>query len=1057
MDKPQLRFAVAMKGGVSLAVWIGGACRELSLLTRSDPAYEELTSHLGGVAVDVISGSSAGGLNGVLLAQAQAYGAAFDHRIRNTWLELADLGRLARKPVGEVPLSLLRGDHAFYPLLAEKITQLRPGPDEEEHRRVRLLVTATRVHERPRTLHPTVGRPVHAASSAAWFTFTSPIGGPDGQGHHITPETESTMCLAYAARCTSSFPGAFEPGRIDVTTGTTPYPAMAGCSSETGAGDDGRESVKLMDGGVLDNIPIAWALRGIAAQPATGPVDRWLLYLDPSPNDAPLRDDGPATGTADSASPIGFLTLISRAKKVMSSVESLLDDSAELASAARDARAADAALRRAAAVGRDDIESAKTLLERYALDNSQAEAVRLRQLLLDPERVTAGDPLPVPAPAFRHAGEEKLSLFLRPLSKDRLLALGRPDRGWERLGEVGACASTPFVAARALTVLLRSIQDVEDSLGEDGAEASQGFRQVRLRLYAVRDVVEHVIALRDRHFLRAVDEVTTLDEAYLLATRRVGRALRDAVNGCGPANLLDLGWWQSLLRRLPSHAVADVAEPLPAEAPYAVLWEGVLACQASVAAVGFMRDLVAATAHWTSDVLAASEVLTGMLRPDPLSSPADPSFAVISAAAETPLAGLFWPDSTALRPDDLPGHKLCGNELFNFGGFLSARWRHHDWIWGRLDAIPTIMAALHHRRPGANDPFSLDEAQRLFRAGFPEPMGEQLWQAVGLSRLWDADDTTPRDRRIAVWTARRQLEVLAEERAFRVDGDDPPPVPDHGVEAPDAPPIATFDDMAQEIEAMSRVGVENPIYLLRAPSLRRTFLRLGIGAFRGLTGVKPVDQGPPERPAAPSLQTTGAWAFVLRVVLGPFVVPALLLGLTAPVQTFAAGLLAYAGLALAVGHGATATHLLVGVALVLSIVGMTLRRHTRSTARITKEVLRTVWISGASFLVLWTLAWVYVPVERIPLAAGALAALAFLISQGGPALDAAPTAGWKAFALLLGGGAATGGLVWLLALGSLPGILILYSGLGAAFLSLYYWAGSGASRPIAYPVPRGQD
>lgn len=1127
MDKPELRFAVAMKGGVSLAVWIGGACRELTLLTGDDPAYRDLTSHLSRVKVDVISGSSAGGLNGVLLAQSEAYGAAFDDRTRNTWLELADLGTLARNTSGEAPLSLLRGDHAFYPLLAERMGRLAPG-DDAGHGRVRLLITATRVHERPRELYPTTGSPVHAASSAAWFSFTSPIGGPAGQSHHITAAEDSMRRLAYAARCTSSFPGAFEPGRVDVMAGATPYPAMAGCCSETGVDDDGRGTVELMDGGVLDNIPVAWALRGIAAQPASGPVDRWLLYLDPSPHNAPFPPDPAGAGAPVSSSPVSFLQLISRAKKVRSSVESLLDDADELAASSRATRGAEAALQLALSVGAADIDAAQAQLDHYARENGRAEAARARQLLLNPEGVTVGDPLPVPPPPFAGSRSGKLPRFLLELTYPQYARIGGPEDGWGDLTAVGASATTPLVAARALTVLLRSIQDVEAETDDNGP----AFRTARQRLYAVRDVVEHVVALRDRHLLLAAQETDALDQAYELATRRTGRDLQLAIGACSTPDTIKAEWWHDLLRQLPSHAVSGDAAPC--EAPYEVLWEGVLSCRDGLIAVSAIHDLKASTAQWSAEVLAASEVLTGLLRPDPLSSPSDPSFAVISAAAPSPLAGMFWDDARTLSPDDLPGRKLCGNELFNFGGFLSARWRHHDWIWGRLDAIPTIMAALHHQHPEADQPFSLDEGRQVFIDGFGATLGVELWNVAGMGLLWN-DDATDRSRRIAVWTARRQLEILREERAFQVDTDeslarpepDPAPAPalqDPGpapapvvsedttpiiveevvveeasgeglvveevileeitstptsdaqtsdaetsgtqassAEAARAEPVVeeTAAEWSAQAKRMAELGLENPVHLLGKPALRRILLRLGIGAFRSLSGIKPIDQGPPRHPAAPSIRTTGLWAFVLRVLVGPFVVPPLLFSLTSPLAALGAALLTYVSLSVAVGHWATLTHLLMVPALVLAVVGIALRAYRSKLSAMGAGARRIAWVSALVFFALWLTLWIRDATVDLgaggPWLAGILAIVAFLVTQADVAADLLAgdqRHGWNVLKGLVGGAVATGIVVALVALAPVPSIVVLYAGLGCALLTLYYWSGLGASAPISYPVPR---
>jgi predicted acylesterase/phospholipase RssA len=74
-DFEDLRLAVVMSGGVSLCVWMGGVALEVDRLRRRQPVYDEILHLIGSaVRVDIVSGTSAGGLNGVLLAAAVAYG-----------------------------------------------------------------------------------------------------------------------------------------------------------------------------------------------------------------------------------------------------------------------------------------------------------------------------------------------------------------------------------------------------------------------------------------------------------------------------------------------------------------------------------------------------------------------------------------------------------------------------------------------------------------------------------------------------------------------------------------------------------------------------------------------------------------------------------------------------------------------------------------------------------------------------------------------------------------------------------------------------------------------
>jgi predicted acylesterase/phospholipase RssA len=71
LEERELRMALVMTGGVSLAVWMGGVSAEIYRAVKQDGPYEDLCAFTATrVAVDIISGSSAGGLNGALLGAA---------------------------------------------------------------------------------------------------------------------------------------------------------------------------------------------------------------------------------------------------------------------------------------------------------------------------------------------------------------------------------------------------------------------------------------------------------------------------------------------------------------------------------------------------------------------------------------------------------------------------------------------------------------------------------------------------------------------------------------------------------------------------------------------------------------------------------------------------------------------------------------------------------------------------------------------------------------------------------------------------------------------------
>ena len=112
-ERSVLRFAVAMRGGVSLAVWIGGAMQEIDHL-RLD---EDFAHHVLGVTrfnrlqVDIITGASAGGLNAALAGMAIAHGTSLAC-LRKVWMDTADIDSLLDMPRSRARIrSLLNGEY----------------------------------------------------------------------------------------------------------------------------------------------------------------------------------------------------------------------------------------------------------------------------------------------------------------------------------------------------------------------------------------------------------------------------------------------------------------------------------------------------------------------------------------------------------------------------------------------------------------------------------------------------------------------------------------------------------------------------------------------------------------------------------------------------------------------------------------------------------------------------------------------------------------------------------------------------------------------------------
>ncbi|MGC5246136.1 DUF3376 domain-containing protein [Gordonia sp. DT219] len=321
--KRTLRVALAMRGGVSMAVWIGGVIAELDLLRRAadlgatdpgnaDPGdsdsrraaiYRELLAgtEYSDVEFDILAGASAGGLNAVLFALAQSYGVVTDSIVRTTWERDGGLWDLLRTPDPDHESddhqrsgfsavdSVLSGDGRFLTLARNAVDEIAASDRTSPGSPPQSLSV-----ELAATLLPDPDKQVTTAQGG--FSFSRRPGGLrsayttiPGRGDHDGAGRTARARMALAIRSTSSFPGAFEPSTVyscadpaSPSTDTHPdmhrvFPFARG--TETTCGDP----FLVIDGGVFDNIPIDRAIRAIQRAPASQPTERVLVYLDPQP------------------------------------------------------------------------------------------------------------------------------------------------------------------------------------------------------------------------------------------------------------------------------------------------------------------------------------------------------------------------------------------------------------------------------------------------------------------------------------------------------------------------------------------------------------------------------------------------------------------------------------------------------------------------------------------------------------------------------------------------------------------------------------------------------
>lgn len=346
----ELRLALVLYGGVSLAIYMHGTTKELHRLVRASarPAgdadapptekfYRELLlAKATGeqvrtrVVVDLIAGTSAGGINGVYLAKALAHDLSQDS-LRDLWLDRGDIGGLLRgwRAVPwqwRVPWVLatlpwapaLRGD-AMAGWLHEALEGMDPPADRPPAtllppgHRLRLYVTLTDFAGYARRLP--LGDPPVVTDHRHRHVMEFRHGDGDGD---FTPDALDNAALAFAARATSCFPGAF--GAVSFAGFTRALRRARGRDLDLSPLEQRRvfrhyplagaavRAAHFVDGGVLDNRPFGHVIEGIRQAPAGVEVDRRLLYLEPSPT--PEADATAGAAPADGRPPGPLMTVL---------------------------------------------------------------------------------------------------------------------------------------------------------------------------------------------------------------------------------------------------------------------------------------------------------------------------------------------------------------------------------------------------------------------------------------------------------------------------------------------------------------------------------------------------------------------------------------------------------------------------------------------------------------------------------------------------------------------------------------------------------------------------
>ncbi|MBD1825808.1 patatin-like protein [Cyanobacteria bacterium FACHB-DQ100] len=320
----EFRLGLVVYGGVSLAIYMNGVCREFYNAVRGRGIYKLIKALTDSdIIVDVVSGTSAGGINGVLLSYALTNSdrdTVVDFKnFADIWREDGDISKLLRNLKQKDIDSLLDGEEyyqnqleaAFQKAFAQK-PPAEPGEWFSESKELDLFVTGTDTLGKVYQAFDNTGCIIEVKDHRAVFLLKH----REGRKHPFQPSPVTHQALAKLCRITSCFPVAFPVVSVELppppSTKTTKTKQADWTAIHTEAEEVSKidpidqrlvrwgaladralpekkpekEGYQLhfVDGGVLDNRPFSYTIDQIYRRTAYRPVNRKLFYIDPSPD-----------------------------------------------------------------------------------------------------------------------------------------------------------------------------------------------------------------------------------------------------------------------------------------------------------------------------------------------------------------------------------------------------------------------------------------------------------------------------------------------------------------------------------------------------------------------------------------------------------------------------------------------------------------------------------------------------------------------------------------------------------------------------------------------------
>ena len=854
----EVRFAVVLYGGVSLAIYINGVAQELldmvratavgtsgrlvytddkhsasdkklsaagriyrrigkflnsrkpddSMLQPLNPeapeAHPAHPAHTERVrtkfVVDVISGTSAGGLNGIFLGKALANDQSMSP-LQDLWMTEGDLGKLLNdgKSVENEPAldpakvkrpeSLLNSERMYeklltalhgmdFPLGGRSTSpdatragrnQCEPSPLVEE---LDVFVTATDIAGLPiriqlanavaeETRHRNVFRFRYCSEKAT------------GKKHDDFGVTCNPF-LAFAGRCTSSFPFAFEPMRLGDIWRVLGYWRAYGLGKDAylsewegrhffedytkgKSGDDlakskaDFENRSFGDGGYLDNKPFTYATRTLMRRRAVCPVKRKLLYVEPAP-DPMLADNGGGERPGVIANVTAALLTLPRHETIHDDLQDILTRNRLFRQLSGITENLEEDIKNRPAQRQEGVRYEQTslseLTKHHGVFYGTYHRLKVDEVTADLASIFAG------AFGFDPGSDEREALYgiLRMWREEKYSADGPGASATD-----GRNYESHFLLSFDIGYRLRRLFLLQARINDLAAVAAS--ETVRNQLRTIKEAVAEGVTI-----LRSAEHTMQRDaDGHIFAPLVEARHGRSAAQST------------KVVRAMLFAAVKDKERARRMAHKYAPLI-GAIVDHISVFLSGVFKEVSGKIMQVLPDIPACivsddpeTKALQKIARLyhefewyDMVIFPMQQG----TDAAESnrvEIIRISPLDSENLIRRDVSRKKLAGTALWAFGAFLARKWRDNDMLWGKLDAAEALIRNLLSDDPRAkpktvdalvdemhtailNESISedmRDEARDLICAAIAaDPHGVSKEQAVRelISRLDDLDE-----------------------------------------------------------------------------------------------------------------------------------------------------------------------------------------------------------------------------------------------------------------------------------------------------------------------------